>query len=67
MGFGVRCDTCEHYASYEHTPKAARAAAKSLGWFRKRGPDGKMLDTCPDCHYREVIERQAAAEALEGI
>ena len=49
-----------------------RPAARQAGWFRqrsrsetKRGEKLPMIDVCPDCHYRQAIERQQAAERAE--
>lgn len=71
-GYAVMCDLCEDHCSWEHTPSAARTAARQAGWFRqrsrsetKRGEKLPMIDVCPDCHYRQAIERQQAAERAE--
>jgi len=50
----VWCDVCKDEflgGIVGYTPNAteARKIARSAGWARRRGSDGRMMDVCPKC------------------
>lgn len=68
--FWVKCDgIVDNKLCMEHlcdcpkeSAEGAMQTAKSMGWQRKRGPDGKAMDLCPSC-----VSRAASAQSLEAV